>query len=894
MANLSTYYDFSSENARGDYKKDFPNAGKYGTYLINKATGVGDATVLSNITDLGLGRAAPNNLKCIWIHENNQAYIQLNARSTTNNGLSFATWVLCECGGRTWARVFDFGNGAANDNILIGVYNNAITIWVFKNGGQYNQFYDVIPNIGNKGWFHIAWTLNPNGQWKIYLNGSLYKEYNNQFYPAAIERKNMYIGKSNWNDPYFTGYIADFRIYDSVLSEGDVKNIFNPPASLVKYDTSIKWDWTYAPTLNKWYSIPFNNRIGKWSDLGIRDNTYMTISFYINITSTSPYWRNIIHISNDDVDCCNPGNRLPGIWIVPNCTGLHIRFSTPDSGNFGIDNSQAIPMNTSTYVSIVFGKGSMMTLYYNGKQVNKLIYWYKFVSASPNAIVYVGDKWYPQTGGFIIQNLSIANGDIYSINDTTSHYDTNSGKWYFPNSKNKWYTLIAGGFYTKWNLMGIKSVANMTISFLINISNTNPNWRNIIHVTNDGNNCCDKGQRSPAIWLWPNESSILIVSGTLNDGNEYFQSPGLPYNKEILVEIIWLKRNVYVYYNGVLAKQNTFSTDFIQPNSDADVLIADPWHGQGGFNIRDLYLMNGNQILSPPTSFGDFKLKGCYNDKGDRAITKYNGNVGSIQDCANIAVNQGSTVFGIQYGGQCFTSNDNPSAFKYGKTDDDKCVMNGKPMGGSWTNFVYEAPYHYDANYIMSNTELACYKDRYPDLSALNNEKLQQHWTNIGANQNRENQCPTVQKTSGMYKFKGCYNDTGNRAIPNLRGTVKTIDECRQLAYNNKEVVFGLQNKGECWTSNNESEAYKYGILYDRNKCGPLGGGWNNQVYVSSQGFPPPLPPVPELKSPEFATPSTVETFENELNKNYDNKNIFMFILLLIIIISIIFIFYRK
>ena len=215
--------------------------------------------------------------------------------------------------------------------------------------------------------------------------------------------------------------------------------------------------------------------------------------------------------------------------------------------------------------------------------------------------------------------------------------------------------------------------------------------------------------------------------------------------------------------------------------------------------------------------------------------------------------------------------------------------MNGKPMGGLFTNLVYEAPYQYDANYVMNNAELSCYKDRYPDLSALNNEQLQQHWTNIGANQNRENQCPSIQKSSGMYNFKGCYTDSENRAIPNLRGIVKTVDECRELAYNNKDVVFGLQSEGQCWTGNNESDAYKYGILYDRNNCGPLGKRLSNQVYVSSQGFPPPPPPVPILKSPEFSNSTNIESFQNELiyENNYDNYNksdIFIFILIIIIL----------
>jgi len=249
MVNLQAQYDFSKANVSGDYKKDFPSAGKYGTYLINKATNSADATILTNISDVGVDRAGPNGLKCIWFDQNNKAYVQLNARKSTNNGISFATWVACS-GNGTWARIFDFGNGPGVENIIIFINNNDIGLSVNKNGAV-SQPYGIIPKVtsGSGGqysgqWFHIVWTINPNGEWKIYINGFLNNTLTGQLYPGAIERKNMYIGKSNWEDPYFSGYIADFRIYDSVLSQNDVMNIFSGTTQTV-YDNDISWKWTW-------------------------------------------------------------------------------------------------------------------------------------------------------------------------------------------------------------------------------------------------------------------------------------------------------------------------------------------------------------------------------------------------------------------------------------------------------------------------------------------------------------------------------------------------------------------------------------------------------------------------------------------------------------------------
>ena len=56
------------------------------------------------------------------------------------------------------------------------------------------------------------------------------------------------------------------------------------------------------------------------------------------------------------------------------------------------------------------------------------------------------------------------------------------------------------------------------------------------------------------------------------------------------------------------------------------------------------------------------------------------------------------------------------------------------------------------ANYIMSPAELTCYAQNNPDLAGLNPEQLQAHWYMIGAIEKRNNQCPSFQTHSGLYK----------------------------------------------------------------------------------------------------------------------------------------------
>jgi len=195
-----------------------------------------------------------------------------------------------------------------------------------------------------------------------------------------------------------------------------------------------------------------------------------------------------------------------------------------------------------------------------------------------------------------------------------------------------------------------------------------------------------------------------------------------------------------------------------------------------------------------------YNYKGCWNDTGNRAIPIFAGNM-SPQQCEQVAQQTNSSVFGLQYYSQCFIGNNLGEAKKYGQAYN--CPQNG----GTWTNQVY---------------------------------------SNI----------PDIQMTSGSYNYAGCYNDTGNRAIPNYKGNVSSVDQCQAIANNNSAMIFGVQDGGQCFTTNaitnnNQisqqiNKAKQYGA---NNQCGPLGNAWTNQVYIRGKPFENP----PTLNNTNFS-----------------------------------------
>lgn len=193
-------------------------------------------------------------------------FINVGSTITGMEGLSFGCWFRSN-NNSTWARIFDFGNDAASDNIAMFINNGTIGASVFINNVGGNQ-YNFTPNINNNQWNHIVWTLSkPTGNtcnWLVYLNGKLtFNKPGN--YPINLTRTKCYIGKSNWSNPFWNGGIANFVMFQKELSGLEVNALYN---SLIKStDPSL---YIYLPlSSNSVLDTIANNYAGKNFNLPI-------------------------------------------------------------------------------------------------------------------------------------------------------------------------------------------------------------------------------------------------------------------------------------------------------------------------------------------------------------------------------------------------------------------------------------------------------------------------------------------------------------------------------------------------------------------------------------------------------------------------------------------------
>jgi hypothetical protein len=136
-----------------------------------------------------------------------------------------------------WNRIFDFGNGAGSNNVLLAnSYGTSGKPGIYIEGSQFQSTYPGASTVLLNAWHQICCTFNyvsgANGTATIYVDGlphgagTLPK-------PVSILRNNCYIGRSNWGfgDPNMNGGIGSLQIYNGLLTDAEMLSNYNTTKS---------------------------------------------------------------------------------------------------------------------------------------------------------------------------------------------------------------------------------------------------------------------------------------------------------------------------------------------------------------------------------------------------------------------------------------------------------------------------------------------------------------------------------------------------------------------------------------------------------------------------------------------------------------------------------------
>jgi hypothetical protein len=147
----------------------------------------------------------------------NENYAQIAPANMFNGDFTAIGWVYVRSYA-SWSRLFDFGNGAGEDNVIIAITNGPTGYPVFNaNGGNLPSSAQIPLNQ----WAQLAATQSGTTQ-TLYLNGQQVAQQtggpeNN------VARTLNYIGRSNWNgDAYLDGRINTLRMYNRALSSAEI------------------------------------------------------------------------------------------------------------------------------------------------------------------------------------------------------------------------------------------------------------------------------------------------------------------------------------------------------------------------------------------------------------------------------------------------------------------------------------------------------------------------------------------------------------------------------------------------------------------------------------------------------------------------------------------------
>lgn len=150
-----------------------------------------------------------------------------------------------------WSRIIDFGNGALNHNIVLGQLGSTGRLVFHVYDGSGNRIVDLEPltQIPLNEWTHVAATIDPQRNAKLYMNGAVIGTALASSLPATMQRSNNYVGRSNWGgDAYLNGSLSDLRVYSGARTAEQINQ--DRYTSVDASDSSLTYAYSFNNTAN--------------------------------------------------------------------------------------------------------------------------------------------------------------------------------------------------------------------------------------------------------------------------------------------------------------------------------------------------------------------------------------------------------------------------------------------------------------------------------------------------------------------------------------------------------------------------------------------------------------------------------------------------------------------
>jgi hypothetical protein len=151
----------------------------------------------------------------------NKGYLQVPEGVYFSGDFTVTAWIYLKSY-QYYSRIFDFGNGPNNDNVLLGMFGATYQIYGVTSKVSSALAIQTSSTINLNEWYFISFVLSGTTGF-IYLNGNQVGT-NTLYVPNNIIRTNNYIGKSNWVNANADAVYDEFKIYQVALVPNDIMN----------------------------------------------------------------------------------------------------------------------------------------------------------------------------------------------------------------------------------------------------------------------------------------------------------------------------------------------------------------------------------------------------------------------------------------------------------------------------------------------------------------------------------------------------------------------------------------------------------------------------------------------------------------------------------------------
>ncbi len=136
-------------------------------------------------------------------------------------GFSICTWFVFDATTYS-ARIFDFGAGRDNNNVVLFRIGSSNVLQLFYSCGYFN-----FPNaIINGQWRHVC-VVNQGRSWSVYDDGVFAVSQTASCSLSNVLLTSNFIGRSNWHEQsLLIGRVDEFRIYQKALVYFEVADIY--------------------------------------------------------------------------------------------------------------------------------------------------------------------------------------------------------------------------------------------------------------------------------------------------------------------------------------------------------------------------------------------------------------------------------------------------------------------------------------------------------------------------------------------------------------------------------------------------------------------------------------------------------------------------------------------